>query len=513
MSVCDNSSASRRAGPLFELCSHRLVAESRGDRIVALSTRQHRHHGRSCSRLLQRLDLGPTVMSTAGVPYIGSRISLLSKSSIRYEGTLYSIDTQKSTIALHHVRSFGTEGRTRPAGQLPPTVEIYEVIVFRGPDIQDLQVLTDPPPPFEPLAPPEPHQQVQPPAPAAAPPPAAQAPAPAPGPPAAAAAAAAPLVSTVPAPAPPPAPAPAARAQPPPLAAHPVAPAPPLHAAAAPPPAAPSQGWVAPPVKPVLRELGQGPPPAYYSQAAPAQAAGGASSAAGFAPRGSRSSAWEGGYGGGRGTRGVDRHRGTRGGSGGGDSGVVGGAGGAGGAAADGGSGTAPAPADGDRSGAGRGRGRGRGRRAGVTGPGITIPREEFDFAAMNDKFDKTSLAAEAGGASSVPAAPVGGGGDAEVGAAGRSVAAAPTPAPAAPKYEKSKSFFDDFSPQPSGAGGPGRDGSAAGGGRSGMRGMPMEQRRALDMETFGETAPNRYVRHRRPGGGRRRAGGRAGGR
>jgi len=81
-------------GPLFELCSHRLVAESRGDRIVALSTRQHRHHGRSCSRLLQRLDLGPTVMSTAGVPYIGSRISLLSKSSIRYEGTLYSIDTQ-----------------------------------------------------------------------------------------------------------------------------------------------------------------------------------------------------------------------------------------------------------------------------------------------------------------------------------------------------------------------------------------------------------------------------------
>lgn len=33
-------------------------------------------------------------MSTAGVPYIGSRISLVSKSSIRYEGTLYSIDTQ-----------------------------------------------------------------------------------------------------------------------------------------------------------------------------------------------------------------------------------------------------------------------------------------------------------------------------------------------------------------------------------------------------------------------------------
>ena len=44
-------------------------------------------------------------------PFIGSRISLVSKSEIRYEGTLHTIDTKESTVALKNVRSFDTEGR------------------------------------------------------------------------------------------------------------------------------------------------------------------------------------------------------------------------------------------------------------------------------------------------------------------------------------------------------------------------------------------------------------------
>lgn len=76
------------------------------------------------------------------MPELGSKISLISKADIRYEGRLYTVDPQECTIALSSVRSFGTEDRETQF-QIAPQSQIYDYILFRGSDIKDIRVVNN----------------------------------------------------------------------------------------------------------------------------------------------------------------------------------------------------------------------------------------------------------------------------------------------------------------------------------------------------------------------------------
>ncbi|KAK4983336.1 hypothetical protein LTR50_007289 [Elasticomyces elasticus] len=77
--------------------------------------------------------------------FIGRTISLVSKSDIRYVGTLHEINSENSTVALENVRSYGTEGRRgSPEEEIAGSDSIYEYIVFRGSDVKHLNI-EDPP--------------------------------------------------------------------------------------------------------------------------------------------------------------------------------------------------------------------------------------------------------------------------------------------------------------------------------------------------------------------------------
>lgn len=69
-----------------------------------------------------------------------SRVRIITKNDIRYEGTLYQINSNEKTIALKEVVSYGTEDRTTEKS-IPPSDFIYEIIVFRSCEIKNLIVL------------------------------------------------------------------------------------------------------------------------------------------------------------------------------------------------------------------------------------------------------------------------------------------------------------------------------------------------------------------------------------
>jgi len=76
--------------------------------------------------------------------FIGSRISLISNSKVRYEGTLYTVDPQGSTIALQNVKCMGTENR-RVEKPIKSSNTIYEFMIFNGENVKNLELIEEVP--------------------------------------------------------------------------------------------------------------------------------------------------------------------------------------------------------------------------------------------------------------------------------------------------------------------------------------------------------------------------------
>jgi len=76
---------------------------------------------------------------------IDSKISLISHQDVRYDGTLFSINTSESSIVLKDVKCLGTEGRvTDPSKTVPSNTSIIPFVTFPGQEIKDLYVHESP---------------------------------------------------------------------------------------------------------------------------------------------------------------------------------------------------------------------------------------------------------------------------------------------------------------------------------------------------------------------------------
>ena len=70
--------------------------------------------------------------------YLGSIIRLYTKSKIRYEGILYKIDTNNSSVTLAKVRSLGTEDQFTDWRLVLPSDHVSEYRVFLKSEIEEL---------------------------------------------------------------------------------------------------------------------------------------------------------------------------------------------------------------------------------------------------------------------------------------------------------------------------------------------------------------------------------------
>lgn len=71
-------------------------------------------------------------------PYLGAPVTLISSLDVRYEGILFTIDPNESTVALQNVKCLGTEDRASGDKVIPKSDTVYEFIIFRGENIKTI---------------------------------------------------------------------------------------------------------------------------------------------------------------------------------------------------------------------------------------------------------------------------------------------------------------------------------------------------------------------------------------
>ncbi|GAV08318.1 hypothetical protein RvY_18031 [Ramazzottius varieornatus] len=69
--------------------------------------------------------------------YIGKRISVISRSDLRYEGMLQTVDQSTESATMNKVRCYGTESRPTET-RIEPRDELYDFVKFRLPELKDI---------------------------------------------------------------------------------------------------------------------------------------------------------------------------------------------------------------------------------------------------------------------------------------------------------------------------------------------------------------------------------------
>lgn len=78
---------------------------------------------------------------------LGGKFSIISKSGVRYVGSLLGIEGEQKTLSFEKVVSFGSEGRIGNGRDIPPSNNVFDFIIFKAEEIAHLKLIEPPPKP------------------------------------------------------------------------------------------------------------------------------------------------------------------------------------------------------------------------------------------------------------------------------------------------------------------------------------------------------------------------------